>query len=395
MNAAVAEEVAGVMDKPERSQDMSEQRQVVVITGASAGVGRAVARAFAAEGAQVALLARGQERLLAAAREVQELGGEALAIPTDVASWQQVEAAAQQVVAKWGRIDVWINNAMATVFSPLADIAPEDYQRVTEVTYLGYVWGTQAALKRMKVQDRGVIIQVGSALAYRSIPLQSAYCGAKAAIRGFTDSLRSELIHEGSRVQLTMVQLSAFNTPQFDWSRSHMKRQAQPLPPIFQPELAASAIVAVSRHPRRELWVGFPAVKAIMGNRVLAPWLDRLMARQAYEGQQTDQPREEGRPDNLYQPMAGDYGAHGRFDRVARRFSPQLWLNLNRSWLAASAGVIGAMAYVWLRRRQAGESQPTAQLRHQSGVVVSESRRADQRSTDPRRASSFTDSRFH
>ena len=374
---------------------MSEQRQVVVITGASAGVGRAVARAFAAEGAQVALLARGQERLLAAAREVQELGGEALAIPTDVASWQQVEAAAQQVVAKWGRIDVWINNAMATVFSPLADIAPEDYQRVTEVTYLGYVWGTQVALKRMKVQDRGVIIQVGSALAYRSIPLQSAYCGAKAAIRGFTDSLRSELIHEGSRVQLTMVQLSAFNTPQFDWSRSHMKRQAQPLPPIFQPELAASAIVAVSRHPRRELWVGFPAVKAIMGNRVLAPWLDRLMARQAYEGQQTDQPREEGRPDNLYQPMAGDYGAHGRFDRVARRFSPQLWLNLNRSWLAASAGVIGAMAYVWLRRRQAGESQPTAQLRHQSGVVVSESRRADQRSTDPRRASSFTDSRFH
>src|SRR5690606_28725282 len=264
-----------------------ELRKVCVITGASAGVGLAVVLTFAAVGAQVALLARGQERLLAAAREVQELGGEALAIPTDVASWQQVEAAAQQVVAKWGRIDVWINNAMATVFSPLADIAPEDYQRVTEITYLGYVWGTQVALKRMKVQDHGVIIQVGSALAYRSIPLQSAYCGAKAAIRGFTDSLRSELIHEGSRVQLTMVQLSAFNTPQFDWSRSHMKRQAQPLPPIFQPELAASAIVAVSRHPRRELWVGFPAVKAIMGNRVLAPWLDRLMARQAYEGQQT------------------------------------------------------------------------------------------------------------
>lgn len=350
------------MERLYRSQEKDPQRQVVVITGASAGVGRAVARAFAGQGARVALLARGQERLRAAAREIQQLGGEALVLSADVASWQQVEAAAQQVERRWGRIDVWINNAMATVFSPFTEIAPEDYQRVTEVTYLGYVWGTQAALKRMKAQDHGVIIQVGSALAYRSIPLQSAYCGAKAAIRGFTDSLRSELIHDGSRVRLTMVQLSAFNTPQFDWNRSQMARQAQPLPPIFQPELAASAIVAMSRHPRRELWVGFPAVKAIMGNRVLAPWLDRLMARQAYEGQQTDQPRKAGRSDNLYEPLAGDFTAHGRFDDRAKTFSPQLWLNLNRSWLAASAAVLGGMAYGWYRRRQAMQSPSSAHL---------------------------------
>jgi len=344
---------------------MKQQRQVVVITGASAGIGRAVARAFGAQGARVALLARGQERLLAAAREIRALGGDALAIPTDVADWQQVEAAAQQVEREWGAIDVWINNAMVTVFSPFTEIAPEDYRRVTEVTYQGYVWGTLAALKRMKARNRGVIIQVGSALAYRSIPLQSAYCGAKAAIRGFTDSLRSELIHEGSRVRLTMVQLSAFNTPQFDWSRSNMQQQAQPLPPIFQPELAASAIVEASRHPRRELWVGLPAVKAIVGNRLLAPWLDRLMARQAYEGQQTDQPRDKGRSDNLYQPAADNVGAHGRFDQKASTFSLQLWLNLNRRWLVPSAAVIGGMAYAWYRHRQVGASPSNVPLEQQ------------------------------
>lgn len=334
-----------------RREGLAPQRQVVVITGASAGVGRAVARAFGAQGARVALLARGADRLEAAAREIRESGGEALAIPSDVADWRQVEAAADQVMREWGRIDVWINNAMATVFSPFIHIAPDDYQRVTEVTYLGYVWGTRAALKRMRDRNQGVIIQVGSALAYRSIPLQSAYCGAKAAIRGFTDSLRSELIHEGSRIRLTMVQLSAFNTPQFDWSRSTMDYQAQPLPPIYQPELAASAILWASRHPRRELWVGLPATKAILGNRVLAPWLDRLMARQAYQGQQTDQLRVEG-PDNLYDPLPGDFGAHGRFDRRARTFSGQLWLNQNRNWLAASTAVLGIAAYAWYRRRQ-------------------------------------------
>src|SRR5690606_26698657 len=343
------------------------QQRVVVITGASAGIGRATAREFAACGDRVALLARDEARLEDARRDVIVAGGEAMVIPTDVADEQQVEAAAAQVEQAWGQIDVWVNNAMTTVFSSFEEIAPEDFKRVTEVTYLGYVWGTRAALKRMTPRNQGVIIQVGSALAYRSIPLQSAYCGAKAAIRGFTDSLRSELIHDRSQVQLSMVQLSAFNTPQFDWGRTTLHKQPQPLPPIYHPRLAARAICWVAEHPRRELWVGQPAAKAIVGNRVIAPLLDHLMARQAYSGQQTDQPVAANRQDNLYEPVAGDFGAEGRFGERSRNFSLQLWLNMHRGKLLAASLGLAATAGLVLLRRQHRETGQEDRLNRQEG----------------------------
>lgn len=326
-----------------------DQRPVVVVTGASAGIGRAIARAFGAEGARVALLARGFEGLAGARREIEELGGEALVISTDVASHDQVEAAAAQVEESWGGIDVWINNAMATIFSPFDDIAPEDYKRATEVSYLGYVWGTRAALKRMRPRNRGTIIQVGSAMAYRAIPLQSAYCGAKFAIRGFTDAIRTELIHDASAVNICMAQLSAFNTPQFEWGRTTLSAQPQPVPPIFQPEVAAAAIVWLTKHPRRELWVGNPAVKAIVGNRLLAPVLDHLLARKGYSGQLSDKALPDHRPDNLYEPLPGDYGAHGRFDDRARSFSPQLWADTHKGLVIGGLLALGA-AIAWRRR---------------------------------------------
>jgi short-subunit dehydrogenase len=325
-------------------------RPLVVITGASAGIGRAIAIEFARSGADVALLARGLERLRAATAEVQALGVTALAIPIDVANAAEVEGAADRIEQQLGAIDVWVNNAMATIFSPLSDITPEEFRRVTEVTYLGTVHGTMAALKRMRPRNRGCIVQVGSALAYRSIPLQSAYCGAKAGVRGFTDSLRSELLHEHSRVRLTMVQLSGFNTPQFDWGRSRLPRRPQPVPPVFQPELAARAVVWAARHRRREVWVGWPAAQSILSTRILPGLGDRLAELLAYERQQTDEPAVRGRADNLFEPVPGLQSAHGRFDERARDHSLQFWLTTHRLQLLATAAlvvVVAAAAWWW------------------------------------------------
>lgn len=320
-------------------------RQVVVVTGASAGIGRATAAAFAGEGAKVALLARDTARLEAACREIRDVGGTALALPVDVADAEAVEAAAERIERELGPIDVWVNGAMVSVFAPLGDITPAEFRRVTEVTYLGVVHGTMAALRRMRARDRGTIVQVGSALAYRSIPLQSAYCGAKAGIRGFTDALRCELIHDRSSVRLSMVQLSAFNTPQFDWARSRLPRRLQPVPPIFQPELAAHAIVRAAHTAPRESWVGWPAVKAILFNRI-APWLgDRIAAAQAFDAQETQEPADPDRADNLFDPVEGGQGAHGRFDARAKTASAQMWLSAHR-WTVL--GVLAAGLVVLL-----------------------------------------------
>lgn len=293
----------------------------VVITGASAGIGRASAIEFAKRGARVALLARGAEGLEGARRDVERAGGEALVIPTDVAREEQVEAAAAEVERAWGGIDVWVNNAMVTMLSPFAEMTAEEYRRVTEVTYLGAVWGTRAALKRMLAADRGSIVQVGSALAFRSIPLQSAYCGAKSALRAFTDALRCELIHQKSRIRLTFVVLSAFNTPQFDWARTTFRRQPRPVGTIFQPEVAARAVVWAAASRRRNVYVGGPALQAVLGNTLIPGFLDRLLARIAWSGQFTGEPIAGDRIDNLQHPVPADYGAHGRFDAIARSMS--------------------------------------------------------------------------
>ena len=324
-------------------------KPVVVITGASAGIGRATAHAFAKRGWRVALLARGIEALEGARAEVQSAGGEALIVPTDVADYAQVAAAAKRVEEVWGAIDVWVNNAMATIFCDFIRTTPDDFRRATEVTYLGAVWGTHIALKHMKPRNRGIIVQVGSALAYRSIPLQASYCGAKSALRGFTDSLRSELIHDGSDVHLTMVHLSAFNTPQFDIARNCMGIGAKPVGAIFQPELAAEAIVWAAQHRRRELWVGLPAAEAIIGNRMIPGLLDRKLAHDAYEGQ-LDSSRSAPPRDNLYEPVAGDHGAHGRFDDQAKPWSGQHWLNTHRGVVALAAFALGGLALALQRR---------------------------------------------
>jgi NAD(P)-dependent dehydrogenase (short-subunit alcohol dehydrogenase family) len=336
--------------------------EVVVITGASGGVGRAAAVAFARRGAHIGLLARGQGGLEGARRDVEAAGGRALVLPTDVADPDQVEAAAEAVEREFGPIDVWVNVAMATVFAPVDRMEPAEYRRVTEVTYLGYVYGTLAALKRMKRRDRGTIIQVGSALAYRSIPLQSAYCAAKAAIRGFTDSLRSELIHDGSRVHITMVQMPGLNTPQFEWGRSKMPRRARPVAPVYQPEVAAEAIVWSAQHRRRELWVGPSTVKVILAQRISPEFGDWYAARAAYESQETGEPENPSRPDNLWQAVdaEGDFGAHGPYGREARRHSLQLWADTHRGWLAlAAAGLAGLACGAWLGngRHRDGESR--------------------------------------
>ena len=322
--------------------------EVVVVTGASAGVGRAVAVEYGRHGARVALLARSRERLDAACREVEAAGGTALGLEVDVADAAAVEAAAERIESELGAIDVWINSAMVTVFSRVEDVSPDEYRRVTDVTYLGTVHGTQAALRRMRPRNRGVIVQVGSALAYRAIPLQSAYCAAKFAVRGFTDALRVELMHDGSAIRLTMVQLSAFNTPQFDWARNHMGRRAMPVPPIYQPELAARGIRFAASAGRREVCVGFPAVKAIWGNKLL-PWLaDRVLTRQGYEGQMTDE-RSPERADNLFDTVPGEQGAHGRFDGQARGSSLQLLWTMHRLLLSAGAvgTALGIAALLW------------------------------------------------
>ena len=283
---------------------MSKPRPgVVAVTGASAGVGRATAKAFAARGCRVALIARGSEGLAGAQREVEEAGGQALALPLDVADPEKVMAAADRIVAQWGTIDVWVNCAMVTIFAPLVSIAPAEFRRVTEVTYLGQVYGTIAALKHMRARNYGTIVQVGSALSYRAIPLQSAYCGAKFAVRGFTDALRSELLHEGSAIRLTMVQLPAVNTPQFRWARSRMPRKAQPVPPIFEPEAIAHEIVRAAIEAPRELWIGRSSLKAILGNMLLPGTGDRILAEEGYDGQMTAELEVRGRPDNLFEPI--------------------------------------------------------------------------------------------
>ncbi len=317
-------------------------RRIAVVTGASAGVGRAVACEFARHGWHVALMARGAEGLAGAKSDVERLGGTALVLPTDVADAQAVEAAAERVEAEWGPIDVWVNNAMATIFSWVDDVSAADFQRATEVTYLGTVWGTQAALKRMKPRNRGTIVQVGSALAYRSIPLQAPYCGAKAAIRGFTDSVRCELAAERSDVHITFVALSAFNTPQFDWGRTTLSRRPKPMGKIFQPEVAARGIYWAATNRRREVWIGLPAAKSIVGTRLIPGLLDRYLGDTAVEGQQTDRRIAADRPDNLYEPVAGDPGAHGRFDSQAVDNSAQLWATTHRGVLAsvAAAGLV-------------------------------------------------------
>lgn len=334
---------------------------VVVVTGASAGIGRAVACEFARRGWRVALLARGADGLEGARADVERLGGEALVLPTDVAEEQQVEAAAAAAEARWGAIDVWINNAMATVFADALTATPAEIRRATDVTYLGAVWGTLAALRRMKPRNRGTIVQVGSALAYRSIPLQAPYCGAKAALRGFTDSLRCELAHDHSKVHLTMVQLSAFNTPQFDWGRTHMKGQPRPMGAIFQPELAARAIWFAAMHRRREVWVGWPAVQAILGTHVLPGWLDRMLGRKAVAGQQAPEPVPPGRKDNLWEPVTGDAGAHGRFDAEARDSSLQFWLDTHRGAVLAGVALTALLAVALGSGRPAGRR--TSRLR--------------------------------
>jgi short-subunit dehydrogenase len=300
---------------------------VVAITGASAGVGRAAARAFARDRADVGLIARGRERLESARRELEELGQRATIAEADVADAGQIEAAAAQIEEELGPIDVWVNNAIATVFAPVADTTPEEFRRATEVTYLGSVWGTMAALKRMRPRDHGVIVQVGSALAYRGIPLQAAYCGGKHALQGFLESLRAELLHEGSQVRVTMVQLPALNTPQFTWSRAKLPRKPQPVPPIYQPEVAAEAIVWAANHPRRELMVGWPTVKAIVGNAIVPGIADRYLARTGFDAQQTDEPLDRDRPDNLFEPVPGDQGSHGPFGDRSRTRSIQFQLS--------------------------------------------------------------------
>jgi NADP-dependent 3-hydroxy acid dehydrogenase YdfG len=316
--------------------------EVVAITGASAGVGRATALAFGKLGASVGLLARGRDGLEAAKREVEEAGGRALVLPTDVADPQQVDDAAAALEDAFGPVDVWVNNAMTSVFARFWEIEPEEFKRATEVTYLGVVHGTRSALRRMMPRDRGTIVQVGSALAYRGIPLQSAYCGAKHAIKGFTESLRTELMHDGSKVRLTMVQMPALNTPQFSVVRSRLPRHPQPVPPIYQPEVAAEAIVWAAQHPRREVWVGRSTPVVIAGNRVAPGLGDRYLARTGFDSQQTDQPLNGDRPGNLFEPVPGDHGAHGEFDEQAAKSSIELWVSRHRRALLG-AGIIAAV----------------------------------------------------
>jgi NAD(P)-dependent dehydrogenase (short-subunit alcohol dehydrogenase family) len=334
-----------------QNDDSPQSPLVVGITGASSGVGRATARAFALQGATVGLLARGEEALAATAREVEALGGRALVLACDVADPEAVDAAVEEI-ERQGEIDIWVNNAMASVFAPVWEIGAAEYRRLTEVTYLGVVYGTLSALRRMRERDRGTIVQVGSALAYRGIPLQSGYCACKHAIQGFTESLRCELMHDGSAVRVTMVQLPALNTPQFDVVRSRLPRRPQPVPPIYQPEVAARAIVTAARHPaRREWWVGASTAFTMIGNALAPGVADRYLARTGFDSQQTDSPEPPDRPDNLFEPVPGPRDAHGDFDERAHGRSLQWALTRHRrvaGWLGFGASV-GAMS--WVARR--------------------------------------------
>jgi NAD(P)-dependent dehydrogenase (short-subunit alcohol dehydrogenase family) len=318
--------------------------EVVVVTGAGAGLGRAIVQSFARRGAHIGLVSRGQERLDDARREVESLGGRAIALPTDVSDADAVEAAAAKTEQAFGPIDIWVNDAMTTVFSPVSEMTPEDYKRVTDVTYLGFVYGTLAALKRMRARDRGMIVQVGSALAYRSIPLQSAYCAAKHAMVGFTDSLRSELIHDGSHVRVTVVNMPALNTPQFSWCKSRMPRKAQPVPPIFQPEVGAEAVYWAAHQTHREVFVGWPTVQAIWGQRFVPGFLDHYLAWMAWDGQMYDGAQDPNRPIDLYEPVPGHQGAHGDFDSRARASSWEVALTTRASWVATAGSALMGLA---------------------------------------------------
>jgi short-subunit dehydrogenase len=331
------------MNRPRRPAE------VVVITGASAGVGRATALAFARRGAHLGLIARDPQRLEQTRREVEDAGGRAIAMSGDVADPDQVEAVAVQTEKAFGPIDIWVNNAMVSVFAPVKDTTPDEFKRVMDVTFLGYVHGTQAALRRMLPRDTGVIVQVGSALAYRGIALQAAYCAAKHAIQGFCDALWAELIHDRSRVRMTMVQLPAINTPQFDWVRSRLPRKAQPVPPVYQPELAADAIVWAAQHGEREVWVGGRVVTAIVADRVAPGLVDRFVAATAFESQQTSDPENPQRPDNLWDPVPGNYGAHGRFDNLAQRSSLQFWLARHKRTVVGALALSAMAAAAWQR----------------------------------------------
>jgi NADP-dependent 3-hydroxy acid dehydrogenase YdfG len=296
--------------------------RTVVVTGASAGVGRAVAQRFARAGGRIGLIARDAEALETVRQEIEQLGGSAIAAPADVADAEAVFAAADQIRAAFGPIDVWVNDAMVTVFAPAWQVSPEEFRRVTEVTYLGVVHGTLAALRDMRPRNRGTIVQIGSALAYRGIPLQSAYCGAKHAIRGFTNSLRSELIHARSRIRISVVELPAVNTPQFDWARTHMARQPRPVPPVVEPEVIAEVVFHTAQRPRREVWIGWSTIQVILGNLLFPAFLDRYMARHAFESQETADAVRPERQDNLFEPVHGLHRTRGRFGREARRGAP-------------------------------------------------------------------------
>jgi NAD(P)-dependent dehydrogenase (short-subunit alcohol dehydrogenase family) len=324
-----------------------------MITGASAGVGRATAVAFARRGARIGLLARGRAGLDAALRDVREAGGDGVTIEADVADADAVERGAAALEAAFGPIDVWVNNAMASVFSPVVETTADEFRRVTEVTYLGIVHGTLSALRRMRPRNEGAIVQVGSALAYRGIPLQAAYCAAKHAVQGFCESLRTELIQEGSRIRLTMVQLPALNTPQFEWVKSRLPNRPQPVPPIYQPEVAADAIVWAAGQERREVYVGLPTVIAILGNKIAPALGDAYLARTGFGAQQTAEPEAPGRPDNLRSPVDADrdFGARGRFDARAWRFSPQLWATMHRGAIAVAAAVAAVPLVAAIGRR--------------------------------------------
>ncbi|MFF0586994.1 SDR family oxidoreductase [Streptomyces sp. NPDC003781] len=333
--------------------------EVVVVTGATGGVGRATARAFGARGAAVALLARGEHALRRAAEEVEAAGGRALPLVVDVADAAAVDAAAGRAEEELGPIDVWVNAAFSTVFAPVPEIRPEELRRATEVTYFGFVHGTQAALRRMTPRDRGTIVQVGSALAERSVPLQAVYCGAKHAIQGFTESLRCELLHDRSGVRVTMVQMPGLNTPQFSWVLTRLPRHPRPVAPVYQPEVAARAVLHAADHPERRMyWVGGSTVATLLGQKLAPGLLDRYLARTGYDGQQTDRPVDPARPVNLWKPpddsAPDDYGAHGIFDDEAHPRSVQFWLSRNRRPLALAAAATGAVAAALaggLRRR--------------------------------------------
>jgi NAD(P)-dependent dehydrogenase (short-subunit alcohol dehydrogenase family) len=327
-----------------------KRAEVVVVTGASAGLGRAIVRAFAREGARIGLVSRNQERLEEARKEVEPLGGEALVLPTDVADSDRVEAAAQAVEDRFGPLDVWVNNAMVSVFSPVMKMRPEEYRRVTEVTYLGTVYGTLAALRRMVPRDHGAIVQVGSALAYRAIPLQSAYCGAKHAIQGFTESLRSELYHSGSKVHVSMVQMPALNTPQFEWVKSRLPGRPKPMGRIYQPEVGAQAVLYAAHHRRPEIYVGYPAAEAIMANRIAPRLLDHYLGHTGFDSQQSSEPDDPERPNNLWETVPGEFGAHGRFDSSAHDSSLQLAAAEHRRALALTG--LAAAGVVWALRRR-------------------------------------------